>query len=100
MNREQLLEVVKAQYHEKEKLQAELAQLKKMVFGSKSERFVPETDPQQTSLDFGQTPEVPKEKPATETITYEREKNNNKSKPSSQAIPAHLERIIHKIKPE
>jgi len=100
MNREQLLEVVKAQYHEKEKLQAELAQLKKMVFGSKSERFVPETDPQQTSLDFGQTPEVPKEKPATETITYEREKNNNKSKPSRQAIPAHLERIIHQIKPE
>ena len=69
MNREQLLEVVKAQYHEKEKLQAELAQLKKMVFGSKSERFVPEADSQQTSLDFGQTPEVPKEEPATETIT-------------------------------
>ena len=100
MNREQLLEVVKAQYHEKEKLQAELAQLKKMVFGSKSERFVPETDPQQTSLDFGQTPEVPKKEPVTETITYERKKNGSKEKPSRQPIPAHLERVVHIIQPE
>jgi len=100
MNREQLLEVVKEQYHEKERLQAELAQLKKMVFGSKSERFVPEVAPEQTSLDFGEAPEVKKEEPATETITYEREKNSNKSKPSRQPIPAHLERVIHEIQPE
>jgi transposase len=100
MNREQLLEVVKEQYHEKERLQAELAQLKKIVFGSKSERFIPETNPQQTSLDFGQTPEVKKEIPVTETITYEREKNSGKQKPSRQPIPAHLERVVHEIKPE
>ena len=100
MNREQLLEVVKEQYHEKERLQAELAQLKKMVFGSKSERFVPEAAPEQTSLDFGDTVEAKKEEPVTETITYEREKNSNKSKPSRQPIPAHLERVIHEIQPE
>ncbi len=99
MNREQLLEVVKEQYHEKERLQAELAQLKKMVFGSKSERFVPEAAPEQTSLDFGDTVEAKKEEPVTETITYEREKNSNKSKPSRQPIPAHLERVIHEIQP-
>jgi hypothetical protein len=100
MSREELLEVVKDQYHEKERLEAELAQLKKMVFGSKSERFVPETNPQQTSLGFGQEAEEKKEEaPVTETITYEREKNS-KNKPSRQPIPAHLERVVHQIKPE
>jgi transposase len=100
MSREQLLVVVKEQYDIKERLQAELNQLKKLVFGSKSERFVPEVDPKQTSLDFGQTTEVLKEEPATETITYEREKNTGKQKPSRQPIPAHLERGVHEIQPE
>ena len=107
LGREELLEVVREQYdkneilHEKnESLQSELNRLKKLIFGSKSERFVPEVDPQQTSLDFGGTPETPKEEPATETITYEREKNSGKQKPTRQPIPAHLERIIHEIQPE
>lgn len=100
MNREQLLEVVKEQYEIKEQLQSELAQLKKMIFGAKSERFVPEAIPEQTNLDFGATSEVPKVEPVTETITYEREKNNGKQKPSRQPIPAHLERVVHEIQPE
>ena len=100
MNREQLLEVVKEQYHEKERLEAELSQLKKMVFGSRSERFVPEAAPEQTSFDFGDNLEVKKDAPVKETVTYEREKNSSKQKPSRQPIPAHLERVVHEIKPE
>jgi len=93
MNREELLNVVGTLYHENQNL-------KKLIFGSKSERFVPEVAPEQTSLDFGKEPEVKKEEPAKETITYEREKNTNKQKPSRQPIPAHLERVMHEIKPE
>jgi transposase len=93
MNREELLGVIGSLYHENQNL-------KKLVFGSKSERFVPEVAPEQTSLDFGEELEVKKEEPVTETITYEREKNNNKQKPSRQPIPTHLERVVHVIQPE
>ena len=51
LGREELLEVVREQYdkneilHEKnESLQLENDRLKKLIFGSKSERFVPEVD--------------------------------------------------------
>jgi transposase len=107
LGREELLEVVRKQYdkneilHEKnESLQVENDRLKKLIFGSKSERFVPEVDPRQTSLDFDGTPEPKKEEPVTETITYERKKNGGKQKPSRQPIPAHLERVVHIIQPD
>src|ERR1035441_722927 len=106
LGREELLEVVKEQYEKNEillqkneSLQFENGNLKKIIFGSKSERFVPEVVPEQTSLDFGPTPEVPKEEPGTKTITYERKKNNGK-KPSRQPLPAHLPRIVQVIEPE
>ena len=91
MSREELLNVVGTLYHENQNL-------KKLIFGARSERFIPEAPPEQISLDFG-APEAEKEEPATETITYEREKNS-KSKPSRQPIPAHLERVVHEIQPE
>jgi transposase len=100
LDRDELLEVVKEQYEKNESLQLENARLKKLIFGSKSERFVPEVAPEQTSLDFGPATEKIKEEPVTETITYEREKNSNKSKPSRQPIPAHLERVVHEIQPQ
>ena len=53
MTREGLLEVVKEQFDKVEILESQLAKLQKLIFGSKSERFVPEVDPQQASLDFG-----------------------------------------------
>jgi transposase len=99
MTREGLLEVVKEQYEKNEYLQFQLDQLKKMIFGSKSERFVPEASPQQASLDFGDTPEVTKEEPVTETITYDRKKGSGKQKPSRQLLPAHLERVVQVIEP-
>lgn len=53
-------------------LQLELEKLKRMVFGAKSERFVP-GDNAQLSMDLGQTPPMPVE-PAKEEITYTRHK--------------------------
>ena len=113
MTREGLLEVVKEQYEKNvsllgkcESLQFQLDQLKKIIFGSKSERFIPEVDPKQTSLDFGEMPEASKEEPVRETITYERNlpagqagKNSGKQ-PSRQPLPAHLPRVVHVIQPQ
>lgn len=70
----------------------QLAQLQKMIFGSKSERFVPEVQPNQLTLDLGMEPTPPAEK-TTETITYTREKSKRKEKPVRQGIPSHIPRI-------
>ena len=49
LGREELLEVVREQYEKNETLQSENDRLKKLIFGAKSERFVPEVDPEQTA---------------------------------------------------
>lgn len=73
----------------------QLEQLKRMVFGVKSERYVP-TDPGQSTL-F----EVPATAaPATEQISYSRAKPGQKKHPVREAIAAHLPRIERVIEPE
>jgi transposase len=94
MTREELIGVVSSLYHE-------VQNLKKLIFGAKSERFVPVTaDPAQGTLDFGEVEEKKNQEADKETITYERKKPSSKNKPSRQAIPAHLRRIEHIIEPE
>jgi transposase len=79
-------------------LQHELDNLKRMIFGSKSERFVP-SDPGQLGL-FGQNQPEPPE-PVKETITYERNKaSESKQKPVRLALPAHLPRVEEVIEPQ
>ena len=64
MTREELLGVVGSLYHENQNL-------KKLIFGAKSERFIPASEnTQQGTLDFGEVPEDKKEEPEQETITY------------------------------
>ena len=73
----------------------QLDQLKRMIFGAKSERFVP-TDPGQTTLfEVQATAE-----PATEQVSYTRVKAGEKKKPVREPIPAHLPRIERVIEPE
>ena len=81
-------------------LRFQLDQLRRTIFGHKSERFVPE-NPDQLRLDFGMG-EQATATPEIETITYTRPKNKKKAAlPNVRlAIPAHLPRVIEIIEPE
>ncbi len=104
---ELILEVKKiiAEYHKQEfqiqKLQHELAQLKRMIYGSRSERFSAATDPQQITLDLGIESEAPKP-PVTETITYQRKKTQQNPPVIHKRLPLpeHLERVVIVIEPK
>ncbi len=79
-------------------LKNELAQLKRMIFGQKSEKFIP-TDGQ-LSLNFdNETVQVtPSE---TEEISYTRKKNKplQENHPVRQALPTHLPRVEIQLEP-
>lgn len=74
----------------------ELDQLKKLVFGSKSERFAPaSTDPQQMALFDVPAQDIDSQK---EQITYTRTKAaEGKKQPVRSELPAHLPRVEHVI---
>ena len=79
-------------------LQQQLSELKRLVFGSKSERYI--------SLDNGQLdlfvaqPEVSNTEPESIEINYKREKQvQEKQQAVSQALPSHLPRIEETIEP-
>lgn len=75
------------------KLKSELDQLKRMIFGAKSERFVASENPEQSRLDFNvESLSIPSSQ--EETITYTREKKSNKNRihAGRLPIPAHIER--------
>lgn len=82
------------------RLRHELAQLKRMIFGSRSERFIPIKDGQ-LALGF-EIEEAPKPEPEKETITYSREKQDKLEKKghSRLELPAHLPRIEEIIEPK
>ena len=87
-------------------LKEELAQLRRMIFGKKNEKFIPtnslsrDIGNKQLSI-FGdeaiQEPE--KEEVKEEKISYKRQKKNKK-KPIRMALPAHLPREEEVIEPE
>ncbi|MFH0895795.1 MAG: IS66 family transposase [Bacteroidota bacterium] len=83
-----------------EYLEHEFKQLQRMIFGSKSERFVP-TDDGQLSLGLDVEAEE-KAAPETETFTVTRRKKEKEQKPghSRLPIPAHIPRVEHYIEPE
>lgn len=93
--------VSKAEYDELrgkyEALRHELDQLKRLIFGSKRERFVEAQSPEQLALALGGEPvDAPDQE--TETITYQRSKQ--KKHPGRTALPENIptEDII--IEPE
>lgn len=91
VNREQNIEITY--------LKQELAQLKRMIFGSKSERFI-QGDPGQLSLDLGiEQQEAPEAE--TEELTYTRKKSKaeKKESPVRLPLPSHLHREEHIIEP-
>ena len=79
-------------------LKHQLAELKRLIYGAKSERFV-STNPDQATL-FDLPSEQPQEK-ATEEITYTRNKPQvEKKQPLRLELPSHLERREEVIDPE
>jgi transposase len=76
----------------------ELAQLKRMIFGSKSERHIG-SDPGQLNLGLDiETIDQPEKE--TEQITYSRSKPDNKKGSAIRlALPSHLHREEHIIEP-
>jgi transposase len=81
-------------------LKEELAQMKRMIFGSKSERFIAD-DPGQLSLGFDVGQQEKQEEQETETIpSYERQKSGKKKKvPVRMPLPSHLPRVKFDIEP-
>lgn len=88
----------------------ELAQLKRLVFGTKSERFVPEGGPDQLPLfsaglgregapasDAAQTDQAEEKAAACETVTYRRPQ---KKRPVRGVLPSHLPREVIVIEPD
>jgi len=98
--------ISKAEYQALLKLKSEvdflnhqLAQFKRMIFGSKRERFVAE-DINQLSL-FNEAEQEKKHKPQTEQISYNRRKaSKDKQQPIRTELPAHLKRVEEIIEPE
>jgi len=78
-------------------LNDQLADLKRMIFGSKSERFVPISD-NQLGL-FGEAFTSSQGESKTINVSYHR-KVSSKQKPVRTALPAHLPRVEEIVEPE
>lgn len=79
-------------------LRFELTELKRSIYGAKSERFIAPNPEQTTLFDIAQ--ELPVETP-TEQISYSRRKpQQEKKQPFRLELPAHLERRVEVIEPE
>lgn len=84
------------------RLQEELAQLKRLIFGQKRERFVPLVNEQQLAIALHEELPAAPAVPPTTTITYtRREKKSSPIKlPSRNLLPAHLRREEIRLEPE
>jgi len=82
---------------EVEILKHQLAELKRIIFGTKSERYIA-PDPAQLTL--FEVPADENQECEQEEITYKRKKNQNKKQPLRMEIPAHLPRKTEVIEPE
>jgi transposase len=79
-------------------LQLELEKLKRMIFGTKSERFAP-LDPSQLSMELDQTTQPPDERP-TEQINYTRQKPDKEKGHARMVISSSIPREVVVIEPE
>jgi transposase len=83
---------------ERDHLHDELKELRRLIFGSRKERFVPAPD-NQLSLLPGEDPSLPS-LPFRQTVQYERIVKQVTKKASRQLFPAHLPRVKVIIEPE
>lgn len=78
-------------------LKDEIAQMKRLIFGVKSERYIP-TDNAQMSLELEGGVTQQEQEQQTEQVSYQRKKN--KKQPKRQVLPAHLPRVEEIIEPK
>ena len=76
----------------------QLEELKRMLFGAKSERFIPQVSPEQLSLFGAHTKE--EETSPIEIPAHQRQVNKRKEKLARLVLPAHLERGKIIIEPD
>jgi transposase len=81
-----------------EQLRDELKELKRLLFGSKRERFIAAPNEQQLSLELGQAPSEPSLL-VKQTLQYERLVKQVTKKAVRQLFPAHLPRVEIIIEP-
>lgn len=96
--KEELFEACHELYADNQKLKYELAELRRMIFGAKSERFVPAAHPSQ--LNLLEEPAIESEK--TDTIIIDRHERTKKKEkhPVRQPFPASLPRQVTVIYPQ
>lgn len=78
-------------------LEHELSQLKRLIFGASSERFVPGSTPEQLPL-FEQVAPEPVAKTLPEQVLVPR--HTRRKKPVRQVLPSHLPREVIVIEPD
>lgn len=108
-SRQELLDIIHAFQAQNLQLQSRLAEvefhaewLKRQLFGSKSERFIPDDDVQ-TMLDLGIVKNNEQQPVETQRITYDRplsSSGNNKPGHGRSIMPTHLPFVDTTIEPE
>ena len=105
----QLAQLIEAQRGEVVALSAEIAQLRKMIFGGKAERFVPAADATaaglQLALDLQAEPVAQCKLTSATTVEYVRTQvevipAKPKAHPGRMKLPEHLRREVILLKPE
>lgn len=76
----------------------QIAQMRRLIYGSKRERFISQDNPSQISL--FELPEAEPEEAPEEQITYKRKKAADKKQPLRGELPAHLPRKEEIIEPD
>jgi transposase len=102
LSRDQLIEELCSVNFLVAKLQHELDQIRRLVFGSRQERFIPATSPEQLSLGF-QVEAVEQPQQTTQTISYTRtvsETPKKKETSGRMKLPADLPREQIVIEPD
>jgi transposase len=103
MASEETVTISKAEYNrmvaELALFKHELAQLKRMIFGAKSERHIP-SDVKQGNLFDLPAIQNPEEQTGKEQISYTRAKQRQKNKPVRLELPSHLPRKKEVVEPE
>ena len=77
-------------------LSQQLAELRRLVFGARSERFVPGAGPDQVGLFGGDGAVSPNQAAPPEEVV----RRKPRRKPSRQVLPAHLPREVIVIEPD